>query len=622
MTLLASRRVTLPLPAPDQDGTNNSGELEGPLPRWSLDALYSGPDDARLPEDFAWLESECSKMAAEFEGRIADLDAEELLRAIRKSETISARMARISAFAQLRFAEDSQDPLRGKFSNDCSERLSQLTKRLLFLQHEVSKIDDQRYGELLRASGELARYRNLLDNTRKSRPHLLSIELEQFIVEQSAAGRLAWRRLFDETVSAMRFKIDGSTLPLELALDKLNDRSRTTRRRAARALARTFGEHKRVLTLITNSLAKDKAVEDEWRKFPTPQASRHLDNEVDAEVVDALRQAVIESYPRISHRYYRLKAEWLGLKRLSIWDRTAPLPFGSERKIEWNDAVEIVDRSFSKFSESMAGTARLFFENPWIDAAIREGKAAGAFSHPTSTEAHPCILLNYTGRPRDVMILAHELGHGVHQVLAADQGELLCNTPLTLAETASVFAEMLTFRSLLEDARDEQERLALLVGKIEDMINTVIRQIAFYEFESKLHGQRAKGELTTEEIGAIWMKVQEDSLGPHVRLMKGYESYWSYVPHFIHAPFYVYSYAFGNGLVLALYAEYESGRPGFEQDYIRLLKSGGSRGYKELLADFDLNPTEPVFWQKGLGFIEGLIDELEGLMKQRSGKSA
>ena len=603
--------IKVPFPVGMRDSATRGDNSAADLPEWNLDDLYSGEDAPELKADFEWLGSESRRLVETYDGRIAGLDAGELCELIVSYEQLAARIARMAAFAHLRFAEDTSDPLRGKFVNDCDERLAELTGDLVFIELEIAKLSEERYGAIMSADDGPARYGSVLDTMRKMRPHQLPVEMEKYIIDRQVSGRGAWTRLFDETISRMRFRFDRTDHTLSQALDKLEDHNRTTRRKAATALARAFGRNQHLFTLITNTLAKDKATDDKWRHFPTPQAARHLNNDVEAEVVEALKEAVVDSYERISHRYYRLKAKWLGLRLLEVWDRNAPLPFESKTRIGWTQARATVLEAFSEFSPEMAETASLFFTNRWIDAPMRPGKAPGAFSHPTSTEVHPYVLLNFSGRPRDVMVLAHELGHGVHQVLASSQGELLSSTPLTLAETASVFGEMLTFRKLLAAAPTGLERRALLANKIEDMINTVIRQIAFYDFESRLHERRSEGELTSDDINRIWMEVQGTSLGPAVKFMNGYETFWSYIPHFIHAPFYVYSYAFGHGLVHALYAEYERGQDQFERKYLDLLRAGGSRNYCELLSPFGLDPSKPDFWQKGLGFMEGLIDELE-----------
>jgi oligoendopeptidase F len=431
--------------------------------------------------------------------------------------------------------------------------------------------------------------------------------------EKSVTGAGAWNRLFDETMGALRFKVDGKELAIEQTLSLMQDANGKKRRAASEALAKTFKENLRTFALITNTLAKDKEISDRWRGFKDIADSRHLANRVEPEVVDALVSAVRAAYPRLSHRYYALKAKWFGKKTLPHWDRNAPLPKVESRIIGWDEAKDTVLNAYGAFSPRMADVAEPFFSRNWIDAPARPGKQAGAFSHPTVPSAHPYVLLNYQGKPRDVMTLAHELGHGVHQVLAAPNGALMAPTPLTLAETASVFGEMLTFKALLARTTDVKQRRAMLASKVEDMINTVVRQIAFYSFERKVHTERREGELTAERLGEIWLEVQSESLGPAIDLKTGYENFWVYIPHFIHSPFYVYAYAFGDCLVNSLYAVYEKADKGFADRYLDMLAAGGTKHHKELLAPFGLDATDPKFWSMGLKVVEGLIDELEAM---------
>ena len=589
-------------------------ESKAEPPNWNLGDLYSGEDDPELASDFEWIGAECKRLAECYKGRIGSIDAKELLSATRAFERFSAKSAKIAAFSELRYAEDTSDPERGRFMAYCQERLNHCQAELVFFELELARIGDAEFEAMTAASPELATYRPFFEMIRKTRPHLLSLELEQYILDRSVSGPLAWTRLFDESIARMRFRFNGSDHSLAETLNAESDHDRNIRMKSARALARGFNRQLPLFTAITNTLALDKAVNDRWRKHESPQSSRHLANDVEADVVEALKNVVVGSYEKISHRYYGLKAQWLDLRHLEIWDRNAPLPISSDARISWSRARETVLSSFEGFSPKLAEIGNRFFENGWIDAPMRSGKSPGAFAHSVSADAHPYILLNYSGKPRDVMVLAHELGHGVHQVLAAELGQYLSSTPLTLAETASVFGEMLTFHELLGSAEDPEARKSLLAGKIEDMINTVIRQIAFYEFESRLHERRSAGEISSDEIGRIWLDVQSASLGPKVKLMRGYEVFWAYVPHFIHSPFYVYSYAFGHGLVQALYAEYAAGHPGFEEKYLAMLRAGGSRNYKDLLRSFGLDPTEPEFWQKGLNYMCGLIDQLEDEM--------
>jgi oligoendopeptidase F len=443
------------------------------------------------------------------------------------------------------------------------------------------------------------------------RPHQLSEDLERLLHEKYVTGRAAWTRLFDETSAALRFTFQGAELTSAEVLAKLTDKDPVKRRDAAKSLGRVLGENERLFALITNTLAKDKAIEDGWRKFDRPVSARNRANLVEDEVVDALIEAVTGSYDRLSHRYYRLKARWFGVEQLPYWDRNAPLPEAADECISWDAARGAVLDAYGDFSPAMAEVGRRFFDEGWIDAPVRPGKAPGAFAHPTVPAAHPYVLLNYQGRVRDVMTLAHELGHGVHQVLAADQGYLLAATPLTLAETASVFGEMLTFRSLLDRETDPAKRKIMLAGKVEDMLNTVVRQIAMHCFETRLHDERREGELLPERIGEIWLETQAASLGPAIAFDEEYRHYWAYIPHFVHVPFYVYAYAFGDCLVNSLYAVYEEASDGFAERYLDLLRAGGGKRHRELLRPFGLDASDPGFWKRGLALIERFVDELE-----------
>jgi oligoendopeptidase F len=603
--------MTLPLPRPVFDASATAGGF-GDLPDWDLSDLYAAPDAPEIARDMEWLEKACADFAKDYEGKLATLDAAGMAECIRRYEEIDVTAGRLMSYAGLRYYQNTTDAARAKFMADAQDRITTFTTPLVFFSLEFNRIDDATYAALF-ADAAIARFKPVFDRMRAMRPHQLSDELEKFLHDQSVVGAAAWNRLFDETVAGLEFDVDGEKLNLEATTNLLSDHDRARREAGAKALAAVFGQQSKLFARVHNTLAKEKEIEDRWRKMPTPQHGRHLSNDVEPEVVQALRDAVVAAYPKLSHRYYRLKAKWLGLDKLQIWDRNAPLPTEAPRKIVWDEARETVLSAYSAFSPEMARLAMPFFSKGWIDAGVKPGKAPGAFAHPTVTTVHPYVMLNYLGKPRDVMTLAHELGHGVHQVLAADQGELLASTPLTLAETASVFGEMLTFRRLLEAAATPAEKKTLLAGKVEDMINTVVRQIAFYDFECKLHAARAQGELTPDDINALWMSVQGQSLGDAFEFMPGYETFWAYIPHFVHSPFYVYAYAFGDGLVNALYAAYEDGLPGFEEKYFDMLKAGGSKHHKELLAPFGLDASDPAFWDKGLSMIAGLIDELEAM---------
>ncbi len=590
-------------------GTDNLGNL----PEWDLTDLYPAPDAPEWQRDMDFLETECAAFATDYQGKLETLDAAGFLRAVQRDEKISSVAGRLMSYAGLRYYQNTTDASIAKFMSDAQDAVTVHTTPLVFWSLEFNQLPDAHLASLLAENADLARYKPVFDRMRAMKPHQLSDELERFLHDQSTVGAAAWNRLFDETIASLRFDIDGEEMGIEATLNLLSDQDRATREKGAHALAKTFGDNVALFARVHNTLAKEKEIEDRWRNMPTLQTGRHLANHVEPEVVEALRNAVVAAYPRLSHRYYALKAKWLGLETMEVWDRNAPLPVEDEKIIGWDTAEQTVMEAYAAFDPRMAELAKPFFTDGWIDAPVKPGKAPGAFAHPTVTDAHPYVMLNYLGKQRDVMTLAHELGHGVHQVLAADQGELLSSTPLTLAETASVFGEMLTFRKLLSAAKDDAERKILLAGKVEDMINTVVRQIAFYDFECKLHAARAEGELTPDDINALWMSVQAQSLGPVFNFMDGYETFWAYIPHFVHSPFYVYAYAFGDGLVNALYAVYEEGGDDFQEKYFDMLRAGGSKHHKELLAPFGLDASDPAFWDKGLSMIEGFIDELEAM---------
>jgi oligoendopeptidase F len=589
----------------------------GALPEWDLSALYSGLDDPAIKRDLERTDADCLAFEQAYKGKLAGLAAAPqggaaLGEAVRRYEAISDRMGRLGSYAVLIHEGDTVDPARTKFYGDMQERMTAASTHLLFFELEFNRIDDAQLEAAL-ADPALGHYRPWLDDVRRYRPYQLEDRVEQLFHEKSMTAYAAWNRQFDATIANLRFKVAGKTLAIEPTLNFLQDRDGAKRKAAAEALAHTFEDNVAQFALIMNTLAKDKEISDRWRGFTDIADERHLSNRVEREVVDALVTAVRAAYPTLSHRYYALKAKWFGKKRLPQWDRNAPLPQAVTRTIGWAEAMDTVLTAYGAFSPKMATIAERFFAERWIDAPVRPGKAPGAFSHATTPSAHPYVLLNYQGKPRDVMTLAHELGHGVHQVLAAPNGALMAPTPLTLAETASVFGEMLTFKKLLAGTRDGKERKAMLAAKVEDMINTVVRQIAFYTFERAVHTERKSGELTAERIGELWLDVQRESLGPAIELKPGYETFWVYIPHFIHTPFYVYAYAFGDCLVNSLYAVYEHAGDGFAERYLAMLSAGGTKPYAELLAPFGLNARDPTFWQGGLGVIERMIGELENL---------
>ena len=584
------------------------------LPTWTLTDLYPDRDSAALKNDLAHAETDARAFAEAYRGRVSSLTGAELGDAVATYERIDERLSRVMSYAYLVYAEDMGDPANGRFLQTMQEKVTDISSELLFFTLEINRIDDADLRSRLE-SPQLARYAPWLRDQRAFRPHQLSDELEKLLHEKQVAGRSAWVRLFDETVAALRFPIAGQALTSAEALNCLTDRDPARRREAAEVIGRVFGDNLRLFALVTNTLAKDKEIEDNWRRFAQPWSARNLANHVEDAVVDALTSAVKSAYPSLSHRYYRLKANWFGGDRLDYWDRNAPLPDDDDRTYGWGEAQRTILDAYGTFSPRMAEIAARFFTDRWIDAPVRAGKAPGAFAHPTVPSAHPYVLLNYLGKARDVMTLAHELGHGVHQVLAGEQGHLLSDTPLTLAETASVFGEMLTFRSLLDREQASHRRRAMLAAKVEDMLNTVVRQTAFFEFEKLVHSERRRGELSAERLGEIWMSVQRESLGPALRFDDAYAVWWSYIPHFIHSPFYVYAYAFGDCLVNSLYAVYQDAQAGFADRYLDMLRAGGTKRHRELLAPFGLDASDPAFWEQGLSVIETFIDQLEDLSR-------
>ena len=607
MTCTPDRTYTVRSAALATDAAN----APSPLPAWDLSDLYPAVDSPQIAADLAAAETDAAAFQARYAGALATLTGADLAAALTEYERIEEVLGRVMSYAQLQFSGDSTDGAIGKFMQSCSERVTAISSHLIFFSLELIRLEDAAL-ERQAADPAMARWQPFLRDLRVFRPHQLSDEAERLLHDKSVTGHQAWSRLFDETVAGMRIPLGGAELTVSDVLNKLSDRDRAVREQAGHAIGAAFGERIKLFGLITNTLAKDKSISDTWRRYPRPGSSRNRSNMVEDEVVDALVSAVTTDYARLSHRYYSMKASWLGLDKLQHWDRNAPLPGDDDRAIPWTEARTQVLDAYRAFSPDLADIGRRFFDRPWIDAGLRPGKSGGAFAHPTVPSAHPYLLLNYHGRTRDVMTLAHELGHGVHQVLAAGQGYLQSGTPLTLAETASVFGEMLTFRALLDAETDGKRRRVMLAGKVEDMLNTVVRQTAFYRFETLLHDERRAGELVPERIGEIWRQVQTESLGPAFEFTPEYDVFWAYVPHFVHSPFYVYAYAFGDCLVNALYGVFQDGHSGFQAKYLDMLRAGGTKRHRELLAPFGLDASDPAFWRRGLDVVSGFIDELEG----------
>jgi len=587
------------------------------LPEWRLDDLYAGRDDPRIETDLseaARLNGELAALKGQFvaaRGEPARL-GELIDRGVRLYEAATNKLWGVGAYAGLAASTARDDPAWSRFEADVRARGAQIGADSLFFSLELNELDDTEIDAALGAHPPAAAWRSWLRRVRLGRPHELSHDLERLLLDRGPAVA-NWVRLYDETLAGLSVRAGRDRLTLSEALNRLSDPDGDRRRSAAQGLAKALEANASTLTLAFNTLAFEKQVEDRWRHYATPAASRHVANEVDAEAVDAMESAAVASYPSLSHRYYALKAKVMGKARLEYWDRNAPLTTSLPRRYGWAEAQSIVLEAYAGLAPRFASAAERFFERPWIDAAPRAGKQSGAYSHPVTSEKHPYVFLNYMGERRDVLTLAHELGHAVHQTLAAPKGTLLADTPLTLAETASIFGEGLVFERLLADASGP-ERRDLLAGKIEDGLNTVVRQIAFHRFETRFHEARAKGELSAEEIGALFVETMGESLGPAIRLGPGYETYWSYVSHFVHSPFYVYAYAFGNLLVEALMEARRRDPQGFAPLYEDLLAAGGTRTYVEALAPFGLDPRQPAFWQGGCARLVRLVDDFEALV--------
>ena len=583
------------------------------LPIWNLDDLYPSITSKKIYLDLSYIKKESKAFEKKYEGKITKLNTKQLYKAICDLEKIDEKMDKILSYAHLLVAENADIEKNKIFFQQMQEKITSYSSSLIFFTLELNNIKEKKLNIFLKDS-RLSRFDTWIRNRRTFKPYQLSKQLEKLLQDKSITATSAWIRLFDETIASLRFSFKDKNLSSAEILNLLSDNKPRIRRAAAKSIGKILGQNVKLFATITNTLAKDKSINDDWRKLPNPVRARNLSNVVEDEVVEALARTVTSSYSKLSHRYYAIKAKWFGSKTLKYWNRNAPLPFQSKKKYSWNQAKKIVTDAYFEFNPIIGSVVQEFFEKSWIHAPVHKGKSPGAFSASTVPSAHPYILINFQGKTRDVATLAHELGHGVHQYLAAKkQGHFNSATPLTVAETASVFGEMLTFKSILKNEKNLKEKKALLANKVEDMLNTVIRQIAFFEFEKKIHTKRKQSELTVEQICNIWMEIQKQSLGPSIEFEEEYKYYWTYIPHFIHSPFYVYAYAFGDCLVNSLYGVYEEGLINFDTKYINLLEFGGSRRYRELLKPFNLNPSKSSFWLKGISVIENFIDELEKL---------
>ena len=583
----------------------------GKLPVWNLKDLYESPKAKNLNNDLNQLRKITKKFEKKYTYKITNLSPSQLLKAIIELENIDIKIDKIMSYAHLLVAEDGNNEKNKIFYQQMQEQITNIASSIVFFSLELNEVSNAKLNKIY-ADKKLEPYKNWIKNIRKFKPYQLDVKTEKLLQEKSITSRSAWVRLFDDTIASLKFPFKGKNLSSAEIFNFLSDKKESNRKKSAEVVSGVLKDNISLFTSITNNLAKDKSINDKWRGLPNPVSSRNLSNVVEDEVVEALTETIKENYPKIAHRYYKIKAKWFKKKSLMYWDRNAPLPFQSQSIYSWKDARQIVSDAYSNFDQRAGNIVNKFFDNSWIHAPVIAGKSPGAFAASTVPSVHPFILVNYQGKARDIATLAHELGHGIHQYLAGKkQTYFNSSTPLTLAETASVFGEMLTFKSLLSITKKENERKGLLANKVEDMLNTVVRQIAFFEFEKRIHDQRKIKELSVNEICKIWIDVQKQSLGPSIKFNDDYKYFWSYIPHFIHSPFYVYAYAFGDCLVNSLFNVYESKLPKFEDKYITLLESGGSNTYDKLLKPFGLNPKKKDFWQKGVNVIESLIDQLE-----------
>lgn len=579
------------------------------LPIWDLTDFYPSSDSKEFKDDMTSLDLEVISFCKKYKGKISEVKTQNIDNVISEYEKIEELIVKIKSYIFLYYCTDQLDQEKVIFYQKTQETVNQIESKLVFFTLEINKLNQSKL-----SNGFKSKYLSWINIQRQFKKYQKNESIEKLLIDKSNTSSNAWIRLFDETMARLSFNLNGKKLNETEILDLLSSNNPAKREQAAEVFGKTLKENIYLFSIITNTLSKDLQIENSLRGFKKCDSSRHLNNQVDPEDVDCLVKTVKKNYADLSHRYYKYKAKAFNVKKLNFWDRNAPYPNQKSQKISWEVAREIVEKAYKDFDNKVYDIIKLFFSNSWIHAPVSNGKMSGAFAHPATPSLHPYILINYQNKVRDVMTLAHELGHGLHQFLANDKGLLLSNTPLTLAETASVFGEMLTFQSILKKAKTNLQKKNILRSKIEDMLNTVIRQIAFYEFEKEVHSKRINGELSVDEINEIWLKTQKESFGDSIKISGNYKYFWAYIPHFIHSPFYVYAYAFGDCLVNSLYAKYESGDDKFNENYIEMLKSGGSRNYKELLKDFDLNPKDPEFWQSGLNIIKKLIDDLEQLV--------
>lgn len=585
------------------------------LPSWDLSDLYSGINDPKIKKDLNKFMKLNKDLEKKFKNKISDLCPKEFLEAIKIYEEMSIISHILGAFAYLNMSTQMNNPEATAFFQDISEKMTDYSKPSIFFSLEINKLSDKKIKEFLKDK-EIRKYSPWLKRIRMFKKYELSEEAEEIFMEKGVTSGNAWVRLYDERSVELRYSVDGKEYNDSDIYLLIQDKNAETRRKAGAEVNRVCKENSNLFSFIYNMIIKDKSIEDNKRSFKTPMAPMCLANNVEDIVVDTLADSVKDNYAKIAHRFYKLKAKWLGVEKLSYWDRNAPLPFEDDASYSWDDAVKIVLDAYKKFSPKLYDLALDFFDKPWVDVPTKDGKRSGAYAHPVSSVKHPYLFLNFTGRQRDVLTLAHELGHGCHMRLSHKQGELQDDTPLTLAEVASVFAESLTFKKMLDEIDDDKIKLCLIASKVNDMINTAIRQISFHFFEKRAHNERKNGELSVERLSQIWQEEIQSSLGNAVE-MKNAENVWSQVSHFFHVPFYVYAYSFADCVVNSLFSVYQEGKvKNFEDKYLALLSETGVKKYDALLKPFGLDAKDKGFWNKGLSVISGYIDELEKLDKK------
>ena len=584
---------------------------------WDLSDLYSGIDDKQIEKDLAEYKKSAIDFAKKYKGKLNALNADQFYEMAAYCERRSVLGNKIGVFAYLNMVTQMKNAQAMTFYQNTSERLNDYSLPLIFLTLEINKLPQEKINEWLKDE-KASYYAPWLTRIRMFKNYELSEPVEEILHEKSVTSGDGWQRLYEETSARLKFVVDGREYN-DSEISKLTlDKDAKVRAKAGKEIARVFRENAPLFTLIYNMVVKDKAIEDIKRGFKSPVASQNLANRVDDKAVEALAETVRANYVNIAHRFYKLKAKWLGVKKLEYWDRNAPLPFESEKKYSWDEAVDTVLKAYKEFSPKLYDLAKDFFnkEHSWIDVPPRDGKRSGAFAMPLPDEYHPYLFLNFVGKQNDVLTLAHELGHGCHMRLSSKQGDLNDATPLTLAEVASVFGEMLTFQSLLKQATSNKEKLCLIAGKVNDMINTAIRQIAFHFFETRVHNERRNGEVSQARLAEIWREEMSASLGKYVNIDSQTEDNWAVVGHFFWKPFYVYAYSFADCLVNSLYQVYQDGKvKDFENKYLNMLSLTGVKRYDEILKPFKLNPKDTKFWNMGLSLISHYIDELEKLDK-------